>query len=334
MQAFVMQSNLTHLRERKKSMKKNYSQLVKGILFGVVTLSLLGMLLIPSLQGVQQNTSANENGRAEYLARLGKGIEGVGFARSGEEVQSKIAMMDSYITERAGLRLSPLVSDKLASLEQATLSGNQSLISFDKLVETITDVALQRNSELTDLELDQVITSAQGFNSPDMPAKGNNSVTPLIALRPGNYVQMEKTEAIQELKSLQSVKAQLIAKDYIRNFITQEVRTSLVNLATASPDKFGQTWDLTNNRPAKGLTPSQAYLLTYSLVSGDLLTDDKAGLQKRMDSLYQIQAKIHGSYPNPSSYIAYGDNGYLYSSPISIFFNEKVQIELLEKLAK
>lgn len=312
-------------------MKKN--SLVKIALFAVVTLSLLGMLVIPSLQGLQGKTEANENGRAEYLARLNKGVAGVGFARSVEEIQSKIANMDSYITERAGLRLSPVVSDKLATLEQVALRGNEGLISFDKLVEAITEVALQRNSELTDIELDQVITSAQGFNASDMPRKAN-SLSPLIALRPGNYVQMEKAEAIKELKSLQSGKTQLVAKDYIRNFISEEVRTSLVNLASASPDKFGANWDVMNNRPGKGLTPSQAYLLTYSLVSGDLLTEDKAGLEKRMDSLYQVQTKIHGSYPSPNNYLAYGDNGYLYSAPVKIFFNEKVQIELLDRLSK
>ena len=309
---------------------KNHSKLVKGVLFAVVTLSLLGMLLVPSFQ--QQTTANNENGRAEYLARLNKGLRAVEFARSSKDVELAVANMDEYITERSGLRLSPIVSDKLSLLEQSALSNNKGLglISFDKLVDTIANLGLERVSELSDVELDQVITSTQGFKSSDMPEKAR--LNPLIALRPGNYVQMDKREAIEELKALQSSKTQLIAKGYIQDFIAQELRTSLVNLATASPEKFGQNWDLINNRPAKGLTPSQVYLLSYSLASGDLLTDDKAELDKRMDGVYRLQARAYGSYPNPRAYLAYGDNGYLYAAPVSIFFNEKVQIDLLDRL--
>lgn len=329
MQAFVMQSNLTRLRERKKSMKKNYSKLVKGILFGVVTLSLLGMLLIPSLQGVQQNTSANENGRAEYLARLGKGIEGVGFAKSSTEVASAISSMDVFMMERSGIRLSPIVSEKLSASENSALKGTTNLITFDKFVDAVTELALERNAELTDRELEQVVTSAQGFITPELTSTSTNR---LIALRPGNYVDMAREEAINELKSLKSSKMQLVAKEYIRNFIAEEVKTTLVNLASASPGKFGETWDLVNKRPAKGLTPSQSYLVAYSLVSGDLLADTKLDLETRMEKVYQAQAKIHGSYVSPSGYFPYGDNGYLYSAPVNIFFNENVQLRLLEKL--
>ena len=317
---------------KEKSMKKNYSKLVKGILFGVVTLSLLGMLLIPSLQGVQQKTSANsENGRAEYLARVNKGVSAVGFASSTTEVQAAINNMDNYITERSGLRFSPVFSDKLSSLESAALSGNQALISFDKLVDTITDVGLKRLSQLNDVELDQAVSSTY-FETADLPqeVKENRS----LAIRPGHYADIEKEKAVERLKTLQSSKVQLVAKSRIRDFIRTELTNTLVDLAAASPEKFGQNWDLANNRPGKGLTPSQAYLLSYSLVSGDLLNNDRDGLDKTKRLIYDYQVKTLGYYPNPNNYLPYGNNGYVYSSPVNIFFNEKVQLELLEQLTK
>lgn len=324
-----MQYNLTHLRERKKSMKKNYSRLVKGILFGVVTLSLLGMLLIPSFQ--PQTRANDENGRVEYLARISKGVAGVEFASSAAAVPSAIANMDSYITERSGLRFSPLVSDKLSSLEQATLSSQKELITFDKLVSTITSLGMERLSELNDVELDQAVSSTH-FNSPDLPEAIKTK--PMFSLRPGYYILLDKTEVIDKLKSLQSPRMQLMAKNYIGNFISQELTNTLVNLAAASPEKFGQNWDFINNRSGKPLTPAQAYLLSYSLVSGDSLADDKAQLQKTMDVIYQHQVKTLGRYPNPNNYLPYGSNGYLHSSSVNIFFNETVQLELLERLTK
>lgn len=310
-----------------KCMKKN-SRLVKAILFGVVALSLLGMLLVPSFQ---EKTAASENGRTEYLARISKGVSGVGFASSVTEVPLAVNSMDSYIEERSGLRLNASVSDKLVSLEENALTNNQALVSFDKLVDVITNVGLKRLSELNDRDLMEVIESTT-FQAPDLPEKVKQQ--PLIAIRPGYYAAIEKEKGVEKLKTLQSPKVQSVAKSYIRSFIGKELKNSLVNLAAASPEKFGRNWDFSTNRPAKALTPAQAYLLSYSLISGDLLVDDREGIEKTKRSIYANQVKTLGHYPNPNNYLAYGSNGYLYSSPVDIFFNQKVQLKLLEELAK
>lgn len=236
-----------------------YSKLVKGMLFGVVTVGLLGLLLSPSFRAlgrlaVEQKTSANENGRAEYLARVKEGMSLLSFAKSSAEVSNSISSMNVFMMERSGMEINSSVNQKMLVLENAALSDSSKLISFDKFVETVTDLALERNAELTDEELDEVITRAQGFTTAELATTNKSR---LIALRPGNYVDMSKEEAIKELKSLKSAKMQLVAKDYIRNFISQEVKTTLINLASASPEKFGENWDLLKNRPSKGLTPSQ-----------------------------------------------------------------------------
>lgn len=308
-----------------------YSKLVKAVLFGVVTLGLLGLLLSPSFRrlGVEQKTSANENGRAEYLARVKEGMSLLSFAKSSAEVSNSISSMNVFMMERSGMEINSSVNQRLLILENSALSDSSKLISFDKLVDTLTDLALERNAELTDQELDEVVTRAQGFTTTELAATNKSS---LIALRPGNYVDMTKEEAIKELKALKSPKMQLVAKDYIRNFISQEVKTTLINLASASPEKFGENWDLLNNRPSKGLTPSQSYLIAYSLISGDLLADGKLELENRMQKVYEVQVKLKGKYVSPNGYVPYGDNGYLYSSPVKVFFNENVQLKLLQKL--
>ena len=52
-----------------------------------------------------------------------------------------------------------------------------------------------------------------------------------------------------------------------------------------------------------------------------------------MEQVQQEMIKRKGKYPSPSGHKAYGDNGYLYSSPVNILFDETEQMRLLDRVS-
>jgi hypothetical protein len=67
----------------------------------------------------------------------------------------------------------------------------------------------------------------------------------------------------------------------------------------------------------------QALLVTYSIATDDPLTYNQAGLQQKMQNLKQGISQTTGqTYSNVGNHKAYGENGYLYSSPASLALND------------
>jgi len=296
-----------------------YKNIIKNIIYSVVTLSLLGLLFIPA---IQQKSAANDQGREKYLQRIKEGVAEVD-VKSAESIAN-------FVQVRSGLQLTPSVANRLNQMEALSAASADKLISYEKFVDIVTDLALDKASRLTDEEVDKVITSLQGFRDPDVVKTDEN---PLTAIRPGKYTMAKRGDLSDQLKAMRRPEAQLLIKGMIRNFIEQEARNTLTDLANAAPDKFGKNWNFRENKAGIGLTPNQALLLTYSLVSGDLLSDSQTALNERMVNTQAAMVKTVGKYPSPTGHKAYGDNGYLYSSPVSILFNETEQMKLLDKLS-
>jgi hypothetical protein len=105
------------------------------------------------------------------------------------------------------------------------------------------------------------------------------------------------------------------------------------------PDQFGNLWDAADNREssgtAAGFTPLQAFLFAYSLVSDDRLDYGQANLRKSMESKQKYWAKELGRpFPSPDGRHAYGVNGYVFSSPLDLFFDEQNVNRLLDRIEK
>lgn len=311
---------------------KRHQKLGKVILLAVVTISLLGMLIIPSLN----KTSAKQNTNEQYVTKLTQTMAEISIASTTSEVSMSVDNLNSFMQERAGVGLSGSISQELIKKETEFLGNKQSGISFDKFVDALTTVGLNRLSQLTDDEITQVVDVLKGtFDSPSVPEKLRNSGSErMLAIRPGYYVMMSREDAIKQIKLFGRAEAQLMVKGVVRNFIAEQVKDTLSALAKASPEKFGANWDSNSDKPAANLSPTQCFLLTYSLASGDLLVFDSANLAKEKEKLHSYYVKTFGNYPRPEGNAAYGDNGYLYRSPANIFFGEKEQIKLLNVFSR
>jgi hypothetical protein len=303
--------------KEKNSMK--YKNVVKNVIYSVLTLSLLGLLFMPA---IQQKSAANDQYQQRYLGRLKEAMTEVNLS-SAESI-------GNFVQVRSGLEITPSVANRLNQMEALSNARRGKLISYNKFIDVVTDLALDKASKLTDEEVDKVITSLQGFRDPNEVKTDEN---PLTAIRPGKYTMAKRGDLAVQLKAMRRSEAQLLIKGTIRNFIEREVHNTLVDLVKASPENFGEVWDFKENRPGLGLKPNQVFLLTYSLVSGDLLTDNQVTINKNMEQVQQEMIKRKGKYPSPLGHKAYGDNGYLYSSPVNILFNETEQMRLLDRVS-
>jgi hypothetical protein len=154
-----------------------------------------------------------------------------------------------------------------------------------------------------------------------------------MGIFPGYYTDWSDEEATKQIKAVATPQGQLLVKGIIRGEIENQVRMYLPKYAMAAPSIFAQSWDFRNNTVGKGLTPINAMLLTYTLVSGDSFADNTNTLTRKMQNVQQVMAKTYGSYPSYVGHTPYGANGYIFSSAAALFFTEKNQIVLLNKFA-
>ncbi len=304
---------------------------VKTLIFSLIAVSALGLIFLPTqqTQKAAQNTIQNSN-RADYINRVNQGLAEAGLATRGLDSALKVDSMANLMQIRSGINFNPVARQQLTSMETAAISGKQPLVSFDRVVDIVTDTVLEQASKLTDQEIIQVVTTARGFSAPETPDKLKNQD---IGIFPGYYIQISDKEAVKQLKAATDPNAQLFIKPIVGGKIKEQARSYLADFAKASPSTFGENWDGKNNRPGKDLTPSQATLLTYSLVSGDSFADTTSSLASTMQKKQDALVKRHGSYPSPSGHSAYGANGYLFSSAFALFFNEQNQLTLLNKFS-
>lgn len=299
---------------------------VKTIIYALVTLSILGLIFVP----LQQKQKAAQTVNTDFITRVSQGLAEAQISNLRVSPTVGVNSITNLMEIRSGIRFSSSVRTQLARQEIATINGVQPLISYDKLVDNLTDTALEQASQLTNTDITQIVTVARGFTAPNMPESLKNQD---IAIFPGYYVDTSNEVFTTQLKAITSPQAQLLVRRSIRSKIEEEVRMHLIDYAAAAPETFGENWDSANNKPGKGLTPSKAILLTYSLVSGDSFADTTNGLNTKMQKLQEVLTTKYGSYPSPLGHTPYGINGYLFSSAISIFFNEKNQMVLLNKFA-
>lgn len=304
---------------------KKYSKLVKGFLFGLVALSLLGMLFLPSFQ---QKTAASQNTHAEFITRVSQGLGETQISNTDPSVA--INSLSNLMEIRSGITVSSLVRRELINQQTATMNGKQPFINYDRFIDILTDTALQQASNLTDTDINKIVTTARGFTAPDMAQKPQNKY---MGIFPGYYTDLSDEEAAKQIKAVANPQAQLLVRASIRGQIENQVRMYLPKYAMAAPSVFTQSWDLTNNTVGKGLTPVNAMLLTYTLVSGDSFADTTSTLTTTMQKIQQVMMKTYGSYPSYAGHSPYGANGYVFSSAAALFFTENNQMLLLSKFA-
>lgn len=262
-------------------------------------------------------TSQQRMMRAQLLDGVGKEVQ---FARRGDSYGAAVSAIKSasrFIRERSGVRLGESVEKRLAGMEHSILKGESRRVSLDELTDVMTDTALERAAAATDEEID---AASQSFR-----VGPNEDVT----LRADGRGQMAPEEFAWQAKELRNSSRQGdgLLRAAVRAAVAEEVRSRARALKEGLPERFGQI-------DSKGVMPSQALLLAYSVSSNDNLgvaTGRLRELTQRENR--ELKAQGHGAR-GPVSDAPFGPNGGRYSTPLDLVFDDKTAHGLLDRVER
>lgn len=275
----------------------------------------------------------SNDGRRQYVARIRDGLSEVRFASSGDsdgKVNSSIDSLARFIQKRSGLSLTEASKDRLATMEGRVLGGNARRISASELNSILSRAFSERVATLSDQELSQVIETLRGFNSPELPEtfQRSRSSIKIRASWGGPKVTENVASQVKTFRN-QARDGDATFQLLLNWFVKKEVEARGQLFNEAAPALFPQsgTW---KSPLGTQLTPAQALLVAYSVISDDNLLDSEANLRASMKDVEKFRAKRSGQYPSCNGHFAYGANGYLYASPLDLFFNEQTVNRLLQ----
>lgn len=255
--------------------------------------------------------------RAQLLEGVGKEVQ---FAKRGDSYGAAVSAIKSasrFIQERSGVRLGESVEKRLAGMEHSILKGESRRLSLDELADVMTDAALERASAATDQEID---SAAKSFR-----VGPNEDVT----LRADGRGQMTPQEFASQARALRESSRQGdgALRETVRSAVADEVRGRARALKEGLPERFGQV-------DSKGVMPSQALLLAYSVSSNDNLGVASRRLRE-ITERENRELKAQGHVPRrPVSDAPFGPNGGRFSTPLDLVFDDKTMHGLLDRVER
>jgi hypothetical protein len=258
----------------------------------------------------------------KLLAGVGTEVPFASDNASDEQVRASVDSLAKFIEGRSGLSIDQNTRTRLVSLESDSLNGRTTRIPIDDFVVALTTSVADRISTLTDQEIEYAASVLRIGDSKS------------VMLRSRGGLSMQTDEFVEEATSLreQCQQNRHAARAAIRSVLKDEVQKSATALSTGLPDQFGQI-------TTRGLTPAQAVLLTYSLVTDDSLEFSHVQIENRVK--HPLLAKNPGVVASSVEQIvvksdarAYGPNGKAFSSPADLIFNTATLTDLLDRLAK
>lgn len=292
-----------------KDLKRRPSIAIATVL---ALLVLAAIVMWPASRQPAEASSADKQQLQNQLRR-GVGSE-VRFASRSDQTEEGVASAASFIHGRSGLKLSDEFKRRLAKAESDVLSGKSPYINVTELTDDMTSAVVDRLTTLTDEEI-QAATEASAGVDGEIRSRAD-----------AKWGVMSKKDLIQQAKAARewSRRGDSGLQLGLRSMIGGEVNDRVNELSTNLPEQFG-------NANSRGLTPTQALLIAYSVATDDPLTnshDDIAQMlkQKRMDEgLTREQRKAQKNVSD----LPYGPNGFLHPSGLHVFFTRSSVDKLL-----
>ncbi len=208
------------------------------------------------------------------------------------------------------------------------------MITQTQLAEILTDVAFNKLVTLSDSDLSYMAETLRGFNTPAYSAAHPNA-REFVRLRANGEGIMEPADFVNELKSIRNDEISFrnrpplskppmslrISRMALYNRVSSEITERVSELRDADASFSGSSPD--------DLTPVEAMLLTYSVVTNDYLMGNQTELQQQMVNKQQLVANYGGQFPDPQGYNAYGVNGFIYSTPADLLLDNATTTEVL-----
>lgn len=265
-----------------------------------------------SPSAARKNVLSESEIREKYIERIKDGTQ---------DMRGSVILpptrVSQVISQRSGYKLSNEVVKRMERMESQVSQGQIKLITVRQLNTALSQTILSRIATLTDKEIESVVESLQGFNTPDLPEENKRSRF-YIRIRAHWLAFKATNDLVSQVKDIrsQAQSGQMDFKTVLDGFLDNEAVRRIVLFTEAMPDQFSKSKSY--NTPLDfELRPSQAVLLAYSIISDDLFLDSIEQQKTLMKSVADEKAKRAGYFPDPSKYFAYGDNGFIHSSPTS-----------------
>lgn len=234
---------------------------------------------------------------------------------SSESVQASVESAANFIFERADLSMSAETKSRLVKAEQDVLRGTGRRVSVEELTDTLTDIVLNRVAILTNAEIEWAVHVYQPNPEGEITARANGK---------WGYLTTEQLTSQVRAGRQWSGRGNVALKTSLRSMIAEEVQARVNALVTALPEKFG-------NVQREGATPVQALLLAYSLAADDPLENSQSELRSQLIQRRMAEEQTRPANLRRDSGKAYGVNGFVYSSPVNLFFDKAAITQLLAR---
>jgi hypothetical protein len=267
-----------------------------------------------------------ERAAVRSIVREGLGSE-VLLASQPQQARASIDSIANFISERAGVELPDSAKARLSVMEYDVLNGERRRIMPEELSGILVDTALERVRATTDAEIMQAADTLRGFNAPDLPEQVQATRNRVRIRANGESISVGQAVTwAREIRDRSHIPLLLGPMIGVAREIADGVVKDRVDLFSESvPEQWGDV-------KTRGLTPAQAVLVIYSAASDDYLWHSNWDLQRQMKSTEQTMETELGHYPSSGGRKPYGQNGYLYSTPLEMIFDEHTTNRFLDRV--
>jgi hypothetical protein len=305
-------------------MKSFYTRHKWKIVVIVFVFMLISLATIQSPQASSIQSTDEETMFARLQDGLGSEAALPDSTLSEPQVSTVINSATTFLYKRSGMQMAQDVKTSITSLEYEVLQDTRRRLTVAEFSSLLSKVLLSRVDTLTDTQIDAASTSWRV--TPDwQPSSRMNTVQ----LRASMGGELSSAQFATNLKAFrdQSTIAAILWRQSSDACIARVVSSRIKLFSNAVPSQWGGV-------TANGLTPLQAFIIAYSVISDDPLCDSIANVKSDLFDLYTHMLTTYSSIPGPENRFAFGSNGYQYASPLDIIFNDDVMQALVDGIDK
>jgi hypothetical protein len=300
-------------RVRKSRERRDGKQMRKGMLYMLAMIVAIGTIVSFIL-----------NGQAAFNPQqgtFGAGVGTVPIATSKAGVSASVGSLSTFVSGRSGITLTSAISDKLAELEEKTHDDLLNRLTPAMVAAALTDTLHERLETVTNAEIEDMAAKSLRVS---LDAGGITGWSSAVALRSTGETAPDAATFVAKAKEYrdESTAEAIAFRALLPGLIRDRIEAKLNELADALPSQYEDD----------SASPVQAFILAYSFVTDEPLEYSLTSLQDTMRQLADHLANNFGLTDSTSGRKPYGDQGYLYASPVKIFWDEPTVLSFLEKL--
>jgi len=259
-------------------------------------------------------------GLAVGLSQASAQVEFPSTRSSEGEIKRSVASVDNFLYARANIRLSEPVKTRLVTAEQQVALGANSRLTSEQLIDVLTDVAFKRLQSLTEDDIRKAKATYEKSYIVDGSYAG--FTWKQIKLSPADFEKNLKRlseRSKSDNRELRNTLQKIIAGSSPESGVNGQLQL----YARVLPEQFGAVMQT-------GISPTQAVLIAYAIVSDDPIHISRTALEKEMA---QAHKNIGGQrYPEPDGSCPFGTNGYLFATPLDLLFNDQTIASMLDAI--